>query len=246
MKIICGTDFSEHAREAAKVAAALSVKLQATLRLVHVMDTSRHEMPSRDLMDYLRKSRRTNLELEGGRLRKLGARVEEEFLLGSPALGLVEAATEAETGLIVVSSLGQIAPSRWLVGSVAERTAQSAPVPTLVVRQGKPLEQWARGERTLNVLVAYDFSESGEAALRSVRLLKEVGPCRLTVVYVAWPVEAGMRFGVGCDAAPPYFPAQVQSLLERDLQEKGEEILGKTKWRRHVAAGLGRPQSATD
>jgi hypothetical protein len=30
--------------------------------------------------------------------------------------------------------LGQIAPSRWFVGSVAERTAQNASVLTLVVR----------------------------------------------------------------------------------------------------------------
>lgn len=241
MKIICGIDFSEHAREAAEAAAAFTVKLQGTLCLVYVMDTSRYEIPSKELMDYLCKSRRTKLQIEGERLRHQGAKVEEQFLQGSPASGLVDAATEAEAGLIVVSSLGKIAPSRWLVGSVAERTAQNASVPTLVVRKGKPLEQWARGERILNVVVAYDFSESADEALRSTSLLSKIGPCRITVVYVAWPPEAGMRFGLGCDDSHPYYPAQVEKLLKRDLQEKGEQILGKAKLRFHVAAGLGRP-----
>ncbi len=241
MKIICGTDFSAHASEAANAAAALTARLQGTLSLVHVMDTSRYELPSKELMDYLCSSRQTKLKKEAGRLRRQGATVEELFLQGSPAVSLVKAATDSGARLIVVSSLGQIAPSRWFVGSVAERTAQNASVPTLVVRNQKPLEAWARSQRTLNVVVAYDFSESGDAALRWTSFLSEIGPCRITVVYVAWPPEVGGRFGAGYDQAHPYYPSEVEKLLKRDLQEKCEEVLGKTKLRFRVAAGLGRP-----
>ena len=48
---------------------------------------------------------------------------------------------------------------------VAERTAESAPVPTLVVRDAAPFEAWARGERALKVFVGVDFSASCAAAL---------------------------------------------------------------------------------
>src|SRR5580765_2287654 len=176
MKIICGTDFSTHASEAANAAAALTARLQGALSLVHVMDTSRYELPSKELMDYLCGSRQAKLKKEAERLRRQGANVEEQFLQGSPAVSLVKAATDSGARLIVVSSLGQIAPSRWFVGSVAERTAQNASVPTLVVRNQKPLEAWARGQRTLKVIVAYDFSESGDAALRWTSFLSEIGP----------------------------------------------------------------------
>ena len=241
MKIICGTDFSIHASEAANAAAAITARLQGTLSLVHVMDTSRYELPSKELMDYLCDSRRTKLKKETERLRQQGATVEEQFFKGSPAVSLVKAATDSAARLIVVSSLGQITPSRWFVGSVAERTAQNASIPTLVVRSQKPLEAWARGQRTLNVVIAYDFSESGDAALRWTSFLSEIGPCRITVVYVAWPPDAGARYGAGFDQPHPYYPSEVEKLLKRDLQEKCEEVLGKTKLRFRVAAGLGRP-----
>ena len=241
MKIICGTDFSTRASEAANVAAALTARLQGTLSLAHVLDTSHYELPSKELMDHLCDSRQTKLKQEAERLRRRGATVEAQFLKGSPAASLVKAATDSDARLIVVSSLGQIAPSSWFVGSVAERTAQNASIPTLVVRKPKPLEAWARGQRTLNVVIGYDFSESGDAALRWTSFLNEIGPCRMTVVYVAWPPEAGARYGTGSDQAHPYYPADIAKLLQRDLQDKCEEVLGKTKLRFRVAAGLGRP-----
>ena len=241
MKIICGTDFSTHASEAANAAAALTARLHGTLSLVHVMDTSRYELPSKELMDYLCASRQAKLKKEAERLRRQGATVEEQFLQGSPAVSMVKAATDSGARLIVVSSLGQIAPSRWFVGSVAERTAQNASIPTLVVRNQKPLEAWARGQRTLNVVIGYDFSESSDAALRWSSFLNEIGPCRITVVYVASPPEAGARFGAGFDQPHPYYPSEVEKLLKRDLQEKCEEVLGKEKLRFRVVAGLGRP-----
>jgi nucleotide-binding universal stress UspA family protein len=241
MKIICGTDFSIQASEAANAAAALTARLQGTLSLVHVMDTSRYELPSKELMDSLCRSRQTKLKQEAERLRGQGARVEEEFLQGSPAISLVKAATDSGARLIVVSTLGQIAPSRWFVGSVAEHTAENASIPTLVVRNQEPLVAWARGQRTLNVVVGYDFSTSGDAALRWTSFLSEIGPCRITVVYVAWPPDTGARFGAGYVLSHPYHSSEVEKLLKRDLQEKCEEVLGKARVRLRVAAGLGRP-----
>lgn len=241
MKIICGTDSSIHASEAANVAAALTARLQGVLSLVHVMDAGRDELPSKELRDSFCGSRQAKLKQEAERLRRQGARIEAELLQGSPAVSLVKAATDSGARLIVVSTLGQIAPSRWFVGSVAERTAENASVPTLVVRDPKPLVAWARGQRTLNVVVGYDFSTSGDAALRWTSFLREIGPCRVTVAHVAGSPETGARFGAGYNLAHRYYPSEVEKLLQRDLQEKCEEVLGKARLRFRVAAGLGRP-----
>jgi hypothetical protein len=51
--------------------------------------------------------------------------------------------------LLVVSSLGRRAPSRWVLGSVAGRTARHARVPVLVVRDAAPFVAWAADPRPL-------------------------------------------------------------------------------------------------
>lgn len=243
MKIICGTDFSEHAREAGTLAAALAAKLKATLSLAHVFDTSHYEVPSKEIMHYLRESRETRLKREAERLRRSGANVTEQLLRGSPALSLARAAEHSGADLIVVSSLGQAAPKGPFVGSVAERTAQNAAVPTLVVREAKSLAAWARGKHTLNVFIGYDFGDSGDAALRWSTFLTQIGPCKINVVYVAWPPDAAMRWGIGDDQLALYYPAKLEKLLQRDLREKCQQILGNAKLRLQVAASLGRPDA---
>lgn len=81
-----------------------------------------------------------------------GAKVEDELLSGSAAIVLCDFAARSQARLVVVSSLGQIAPSRWFIGSVAERLAQISTVPTLVVRGDGAFKEWAQRERALNIL----------------------------------------------------------------------------------------------
>ena len=57
MKIVCGTDFSEHASEAADVATALARRLHEPLALIHVLETTRFELFSKELFDDLRARR---------------------------------------------------------------------------------------------------------------------------------------------------------------------------------------------
>jgi nucleotide-binding universal stress UspA family protein len=241
MKIICGTDFSRHADEAAHVAAVLATRLKGTVALAHVFETTRYELLSKDMYNYLRGRRQAKLRTEAQRLRKTGARVEERLLEGSPASALTEFAAETQARLIVVSSLGQIAPSRWFVGSVAERVAQMAPVPTLVVRGEEAFRAWTRGERPLNILVGFDFSGGSEAALRWAASLQEIGPCKMTVVSLAWPPQQQWRLGIGDDRSFPDNPPAVQQVLERDLRRRCEELAGKARVQIRVAAAWGRP-----
>jgi nucleotide-binding universal stress UspA family protein len=239
MKIICGTDFSVHAAEAANVAASLAARQNSRLTLLHAVEPARVDFLSKDHVDHLRAKLGRKLVAEGNRLRKAGADVGENLVFGRPHEVIVESAKRSKARLIVVSSLGQIAVSRLLVGSVAERTAQNATVPTLVVRDYKPLTAWAQGKRTLNIFVCYDFSPSSDAALRWVASLKDIGRCRITVSYVSWPPTETWRLGIGGHSSSAENPPEVKEVLERDLKERCAGLLGKRKVKLVVASAWG-------
>jgi nucleotide-binding universal stress UspA family protein len=113
--IVCGTNFSVHAKEAANAAAALASRFSATLVLVHVQDPA---TPSGSVQIKAREQ----LAEEAKRLRAGGVTVEEEFLSGTPAVKLVEAAKQREAILLVVSTIG----SRSRRGKAMSRAARNA------------------------------------------------------------------------------------------------------------------------
>lgn len=242
MKILCGTDFSIHANEAANVAAAWAARSNGPLKLVHALETARLDFLSKKDVNYLRAKLGRKLTAEGNRLRATGAEIVESLVLGRPNEVLTASAKDFKADLIVVSSLGHVPPVRWLVGSVAERTAQVSTAPTLVVREHAPLIAWAAGKRPLNVFVGYDFSETADEALRWAASLKKAGPCNITVAFSAWPPAAAWRMGIAGQSSLAQNPPEVQQLLERDLAEKCALLLGKVKAKTLVTSTWGRPE----
>lgn len=226
MRIVCGTDFSVHAANAAEAAAALAKRSNTALRLIHGVAPASVEFLSKVNVGRIRERLRRKLVAEGNRLRETGADVMESLALGRPHEVLANAAQPSKTDLIIVSSIGQFAPSRWLVGSVAEKTAQLAKVPTLVVRDHERLLDWAKGKRTLKVFVGYDFSASSDAALHWVASLRNIGACRTVVSYLSWPPRETWRFGIGDHTALTENVAEVRALLERDLRERCARAFG--------------------
>jgi nucleotide-binding universal stress UspA family protein len=180
------------------------------------------------------------LSEEAGRLRGLGSTVEECLLDGAPDDALVQLAQERGARLLVVASLGDRASAHWLIGSVAERIAESSPVPTLVVRDATRFEAWARGEQPLKVFIGTDFRASSDAALRWVADLRQIGPCEVVAGYVAWPPEEASRLGVSPKAGSPVDFTGMQSILERDLREKVSKVLGDDNVRVTVHGNWGR------
>ena len=65
MKIVCGTDFSIHARNAADVAAALAGRSKTTLRLMHGVEPAAVEFLSKTTVDHLRERLRRKIVTEG-------------------------------------------------------------------------------------------------------------------------------------------------------------------------------------
>ena len=232
--VICGTDFTPAASHAADTAAALARRMNAPLDLVHagMIDAN----PPMD----------DELRAEADRLRRQGADVRESMLHGDGHADeeLVTLANPKSCRLVVVSSLGKRAPNRWLLGSVSERTAERALVPTLVVRDASPFLEWTRGERPLRVFVAFNFTETSEAALRWIKELQSIGPCVVVVGYVDYPPEQRARLGGTGPLALVGNPPEVQEILERDLKTRVAELLGTTDFQIRVEANWGRPDAA--
>src|SRR5262245_18127644 len=193
--IVCGTDFSTVATEAVDIAAAMARRLETKLVLVHVDQLLGALVSNPLLLEAATLQRRANLDGEARRLRHLETNVEEKFLSGSAFEELVTAATQSRARLIVVGAVGHGLARRLLVGSVAERTVETSPVPTLVVRPGGRLASWIRGEHPLKVLVGYDFSPASDTALGWVNQLRETGKSEVTVLYSNWLPDEARRLG---------------------------------------------------
>lgn len=243
MNIVCGTDFSVHANKAVLASAALAARQGATLSLVHVLDTRNYANPSMELLKHLRDSRQKKLDAMADRARRRAAKVKTHLLEGSPAVKLTEFASKAAAQLLVVSANGQIAPTKWFVGSVTDQAAQAADIPTLVVRDAAAIEAWAYGKCPLHVLIAYDFSASAEAALRWAASLREIAPCEISVAYVASAANERARLGVAPPMSPLYYPSGLKKFLEQELRQKCDAVVGKGMATVSVMADWGRPDS---
>jgi nucleotide-binding universal stress UspA family protein len=236
--ILCGTDFSKGATQAADAAAALAGRLNAPLLLVHSVD-ERGEFPE-NLHARFIEERRPKLAAEAARLRATGASVEEKLLGGLPHDGIAQYAAKANARLVVMASSGSGKLGRWLLGSVAERTAESSPVPTLVVRSSAPFEAWARGERALKVFIGVDFTTSADAALRWVADLRRIGACEVVAAYADRPTEERARMGLSQPLPLAGNTPAIQQILERDLCDKVTAILGEENVHVRVCGTWGR------
>jgi nucleotide-binding universal stress UspA family protein len=79
----------------------------------------------------------------------------------------------AESDMVVIGTHGRRGPSRWWLGSVAERTVRDAEVPVMVVRAGPEDEDPQRVFRHL--LVLEDPSLQSEAAVYAKRMTETLG-----------------------------------------------------------------------
>jgi nucleotide-binding universal stress UspA family protein len=240
MKVLAGTDFSENATRALDVAAALARHLGDDLQLVHVQAEIPRGSDS-ELRLQLRESAEKNLALDAERLRQGGLEVHCTVAEGRPDAVLIDEAARDNARLIVLASQGHIAPERWFVGRVSERTAENAAVPTLVVRSPGPLLEWLSGKRPLRLLVGVDFNSSCDAALTWAAHVRTLGPCDITVCHVAWVAREGSRLGMPAAHVPGKMPARLQEILERDLRERIEAILPNVAVELRVEAGWGTP-----
>ena len=217
--IVCGTDFSREAREAARVAAAWARKQHDRLRLVHVIEPVVADLELVGLQEALVAAQRDELERQAATLRaEFEIEIETSLERGAVFDRIVNAATESGAGLIVVASVGQGGQHGWLLGSSAERVAQHSRVPVLVVSNAQPLLEWIGGASTLPAMVCTDMTHASRDALLWSRGLRDVGPCTIEVVYIAWPPDEHLPVGSG-SGAPDASWSALEDRLAIDLQK---------------------------
>jgi universal stress protein A len=139
-RILHPTDFSDCSTLAFQVAVDVAKQHQATLIVLHVVETLGAENVSYG-------EARTQLEPDTYRQRLLaevrqimppaGSSIPIEHLVveGEPAEQIDRFALENKIDLIVMCTQGRTGLARLLAGSIAEQTLRRAPCPVLVVRE---------------------------------------------------------------------------------------------------------------
>ena len=240
--IVCGTDFSPTATEAVDIAALLATRLGTKLILVHVDQLYRSLISDPAVLNEAILQRRQDLDDEVRRLRNSETNVEGQFFSGPAFDQLVSAAVAAKARLIVLGAVGHGLARRVLLGSIAERTAETSPIPTLVVRPGGRLASWLRGDHELKVLAGYDFSAASDAALAWINELGKIGELETIVLYTNWPPDEARRLGYKGPLPLDANPREIQKNLEHDLQERVATFLPEQKANAMVEPGWGTPE----
>jgi len=241
--IVCGTDFSATATEAINIAAAMARRLASKLVVVHADQFYRASLVSDPMViEAAISQKRIELNSEAERLRDLGTQVEEKSLFGTAFDELVATAAKSKARFIVVGAIGHGLARRLLVGSIAERTAETSPVPTLVVRPKSRLAAWIDGKHVLKVLVGYDFSAASDAALGWINELGKIGKLETNVLYTNWPPDEARRLGYEGPLPLAVNPKEIQKNLEGDLKKRIAKFLPKQKVTAIVEPGWGTPE----
>ena len=230
MTILCGTDLSENASQAERAAAALASRFSSTLRLLHVSDAEKPDLAALG----------AQVEKQAAGLRSPTLTVEAGAVAGMPDEALVAQAEGCGATALVVSFLGRRA-ARWRIGGIAERTAQTSPVPVLVVKDSKPFEAWASGGRTLRVVVALDQSDAAEAAIAFAVELRKHGPCELVFAHVYFPPDEKARLGLRSPVDLTKGDPEIERLLARDLEGKLGALVNEPGVRLKLRMGFGAP-----
>jgi nucleotide-binding universal stress UspA family protein len=229
--ILCATDFSSHAKEAAGVAAKLALRENGKLLLVHSVDA-----PGGHVAAALNR----RLETDAAVLRKTCGNVESVLLQGArPTDAFVAYVREQQPVLVVVGGGVKSALDRWALGSFSERVAEGSPVPTLVVRNAAAFANWDGFKTPLTILLALDFSATSDVVLRWARQFGHVGACDFVACHVNWRVPTSDD--AGAPATAMRNTDATQSRLERELRKKVRDQLGDESVQYAVQPFFGDP-----
>lgn len=136
-KVLVAIDGSECSLEALPAAAAFARKFGSSIVVITVEEPSTphpEHVPSPAPLRQPITAAADHARLAQGRLNEQGMKADVAVLAGDPATQLVDSCSRLGADLLVLSTHGRSGPSRWVLGSVAEKVLRAAPVPLLVVR----------------------------------------------------------------------------------------------------------------
>ena len=141
-RILVATDFSPSAERALEAARELGQSFGGELHLVHAFDMPVPMFNPYAVtvpVDFVKESREAaerRLDEAAARLREAGLDVQTHLAEVPAASAIVRVAEEVNADLIVMGTRGLTGIKHALLGSVAERTARTAPCSVLAVKSG--------------------------------------------------------------------------------------------------------------
>jgi nucleotide-binding universal stress UspA family protein len=205
-RILCPVDFSDVSRDAFGRALAVARVYRAELTALHVLPLPSPvpavpfgpEGPGPFGFEILDRTKALT-ELT----RFAGADAAEEVTLREEVVeaGVVHKeillqASRTAADLIVMGTHGRSGVDHLVLGSVAEKTLRTSPLPVLVVPAHADLPL-SPAEPFASVVCAIDFSLDSKRALAYAASLAEHGGGRLTVLHVVEPLPVGYDLGGG-------------------------------------------------
>ncbi len=136
-RILLPLDGSEMAEKAVPFAVAQAERFGAQLILLRAVEPilyTRSLATLDDAREQRMKLARDYLESVAAGIRERGIEVQVVVTEEAPTAAITQYAETNQVDLIVLCSRGRSGPSRWLMGSVADRIVRGAKVPVLLVR----------------------------------------------------------------------------------------------------------------
>ena len=241
MTIICGTDLSSQAGAALQAALALAERFADTdLWVVHVLEPQVTDALAGFEVEELkaRVARQLDVELRAACPVELLPHVHTHIIFGAAAESLADLASEKRATVLVVASQGYSSSPVFRLGGTSERVTLLSHVPVLVVRDPAPLTAWSAKQHALKVVVALDFTESSDAAVRFAQRLLQAGDCSVTFGYVYDHHELARRYGKV--PAAEHAHANPEGLLQRDLATRVGDLAEQSNVTFLPMLGVGR------
>ncbi len=224
-KILVPLDGSELAERALPFAAMMARATGASLHLVTVWEEGERALISSlpDVAESVFKSGEEHWEryLAGlaKSLKATGVDIATEVVLGDAATEIRRVIETSEASLLVLATHGRSGVDRWRYGSVADKLARDAPIPTLILGP-EVLERREREPAIRRILVPLDGSLVAESALRPALELADQFDAEVVVARaLQWATQA-MFYGV---------PDITIARVDEQLGEAAESYLEQVK-----------------
>lgn len=193
-RILVPTDGSDGARAALRTAATLAETFDAGLRIISV--AAMQDLPTRvqaDAEAVYRGAAAEAVQAASDELEGLPIDVSTEVVEADGRVheAIIEDATANDMDLICMGSHGRTGLDRVLLGSVAERTIRSAPMPVLTVKRD-PLP-----DPVSSILVPTDGSDGARVAAEHAFALAAAVGASVRLVHVIDVAALGGEFDTG-------------------------------------------------
>ena len=196
--ILCPQDFSSCSARALEYACDLARALQHPIELMHVYQLPYFPEPALGMgvaltlegLDLLRARAAEQLQEQKELVESAGLAATVRLAEGNPAALVSQRAQAPDISVVVMGTHGRNALGRAFLGSVAERVLRTSKVPVMTVcAKAQTVERAGvrKSEASMafqKILVAYDFSEPSDRALKFAFRLARSGGGQLDIIHV--------------------------------------------------------------